>query len=93
MTATARSNESTRFEYRGWQVDIKVVDAADARSSFAELSYRGNTIGRMRLSIVLDARAVPWALNSKACDFIDQWCAQQHTARARQSVVLDLNAF
>ncbi|RYE45593.1 MAG: hypothetical protein EOP24_19170 [Hyphomicrobiales bacterium] len=91
MTAIERSNEATRFEYRGWQIDIKLADAADAHSCFAELSYRGNTICRVRLSMVLDARAVPWALDSKACDFIDRWSARQrHTAR--QPIVLDLDA-
>lgn len=91
MIAIERGNKATCFEYRGWQINLNLGDAADARSCFAELSYWGNTICIVHLSMVLDACAVPRALESKACDFIDRWSARQRDT-ARQLVPLDLDA-
>lgn len=74
MTASGTS----RFEYRGWEVQI-CLRAATATDlfAFAELNFQGRLVTRLDLPGRLDARTCSWSLSTRACDFIDAWCARQ----------------
>ena len=45
----------------------------ETASWYADLIYQGEHICRVSLCARLDPHAARWALDSKACDFIDEW--------------------
>lgn len=85
------SGMSSRFEYNGWHVSIEIGNAADPKSCYAELSYWQHRICRVDLSTALDACAVRWALDSRACDFIDHCWSTRLRSGAQAAARFDLD--
>jgi len=77
--AEPRALGTSRFEYRGWEVRICFSVAAD-RLAFAELNFQGGLVTRLDVLAGLDVRTCSWSLSSRACDYIDAWCARQRPA-------------
>jgi hypothetical protein len=69
---------ATRFEYRGWLVEIEVTSAdAGLFAGHADLRFDGSHKCRVTLATArLDSSAARWALDSKARDFIDEWTSR-----------------
>ncbi|MDM0078632.1 hypothetical protein QTH90_29790 [Variovorax sp. J2P1-59] len=77
------SDGDADFEYRGWSVHIDRTDS-NCSPAHAELHYRGTC----RLCIAIrsegmDPACIGWALDSSACNFIDE-CSHE-TQRARST--------
>ncbi|MBJ2154603.1 hypothetical protein [Variovorax sp. IB41] len=74
-------------------MSLKIGNAADPQSCYAELSYWGHPVCRVGLYTKLNARAVPWALDSKACDFIDHYWSQRLHHGARVATCRELEVW
>lgn len=72
------SPSATRFEYRGWLVEIEVTAAAAGQfAGHADLRFDGAHKCRVTLATSrLDSSAARWALDSKARDFVDEWTSR-----------------
>ena len=77
----------SHFEYRGLHVRIETSDCVDTANWRAHLSYQGQSICRVSLHTDLAPPAAVWALDSKACDFIDEW---SNRSRRREPEVREL---
>lgn len=69
---------ATRFEYRGWLVDIEVTAADGGHfAGYADLRFDGTHKCRVTLATARpDPTAARWALDSRARDFIDEWTSR-----------------
>ena len=74
---TPEAGDASRFEYRGWIVQIEVASSSNSGDSFAghaDLFHDGTYKCRVVLATSrADSTSARWALDSKARDFIDEW--------------------
>jgi hypothetical protein len=80
LRRTMNTDDRTGFEYRGWQVHIEPTGSGDTCSLHADLYYQGKYKCRVSLSPAgMDPSCACWALDSRACDFIDEWTMRPHS--------------